>query len=114
MKRTNEPPRCAMCQDFGWATVWHPIGIEAWRDGTYERRKHMRSMAVACSCRAGERLRGGNETFTPSRHCPFPSLEARDEMGLFEKREMQLQVWVEDHFSNTVEMKNGVQMEVRY
>ena len=112
--RTVHETRCALCSDSGWATVWHWLGIEAWRDGSYERRRHMLSMAVACSCRAGERYRGWAETFLPSRHCPYPTLEPRDEMTLAEKREMQLQVWVEDHFANTVEMRNGIQIETRY
>lgn len=113
MKKSHEV-RCALCNDCGLATVWHSIGVDAWRDGTYERRRHMLSMAVACSCRAGERYRGGHVNFSPSQHCPYPTLEDRDEMTLAEKREMVLQVWVEDHFGNTSELVNGIQMETRY
>lgn len=106
---------CELCHDTGRVIVWHPQCLEAYRElrfaspdqdppPTLPRRDH-RSCAVACHCGSG---------------APFRWLPTYNELAyvyyhtLADERDMALFAWFDERFANTVEIRNGVQMESRY
>lgn len=114
MKHTSRT-YCELCNDTGRVIVWNQRCLDAYRELRFAAsgeaevptlpRKDHRSCAVACHCGSG---------------APFRWLPTYNELAylfyhtLPSEREMALEQWVEDHFANTVEMRNGIQMEVRY
>lgn len=45
-------PNCPHCNDSGMLSIWSGLAISQLKDGALQR---VRSIAVACSCRRGER-----------------------------------------------------------
>jgi len=104
---------CELCADTGRVTVWHQQCLDAYRDlrlhadegetPTLPRKDH-RSCAVACGCGSGAPFRW-LPTYSEAVHLFFHTTAA--------DRQMALEQWFEDHFANTVEMRNGSQVADR-
>ena len=102
MKKSYPPPRCTLCNDIGFAILWHQSCIDHYREhGSIERRAH-RSCAVACSCRAGDNKREKRQSFTPSLHCYYQTLA--------EERELMLAAWCDEHFAPVRTYQNGIEV----
>lgn len=105
---------CELCNDTGRVIVWHQQCLDAYRDMRLHAdagetpilpRKDHRSCAVACGCGSGAPFRW-LPTYSEAVHLCYHTLAA--------ERELALEQWFEDKFANTVEMRNGIQMETRY
>lgn len=100
---------CNVCRDTGDITVWHPVSMQAARDGTLRdkaARGELYRVSVACAaCDAFSPARYSEVVFDAARMLPVPTVvslrEGIDDLEEFvAERTQQRQTWTPDSVSD--------------